>query len=73
MSVSHSARSGGIIGINFRFSLTRRRVVCFIRIASFGAINEYTQNTIFNIKKKTTLNYFKSLAKDFFQGTQEQV
>ena len=28
MSVNHSARSGGIIGINFRCSLTRRYVVC---------------------------------------------
>ena len=31
------------------------------------------QYTIFNIKKKTTLNYLKSEAMGFFLGTQEQV
>ena len=35
--------------------------------------NDYTQYTIFNIKKKITLNYSKSAAMRFFQGTQEQV
>ena len=29
--------------------------------------------TIFNIKKKITLNYSKSAAKGFFLGTQERV
>ena len=33
MSVNHSARSGGIIGIFFRVSLILRYVVVFIRIA----------------------------------------
>ena len=28
MNVNHSARSGGIIGTSFRFSLTGRYVVC---------------------------------------------
>ena len=32
-----------------------------------------TQHTIFNIKKKTALNYPNSAARDFFQGTQERV
>ena len=36
-------------------------------------LNEYTQYTIFNIKKKITLNYSKSAAMGFFQGTQERV
>ena len=35
--------------------------------------NEYTQYTIFNIKKKVTLNYSKSAAMALFQGTQERV
>ena len=30
--------------------------------------NEYTQYTIFNIKKKITLSYLKSAATGFFQG-----
>ena len=39
-----------------------------------GDSNEYTQYTIFNIKKKKiTLNYPKSAAMVFFQGTQERV
>ena len=38
-----------------------------------GDSYEYTQYTIFNIKKKITLNYPKSAAMRFFQGTQEQV
>ena len=37
-----------------------------------GDSNEYTQYTILNIKKKITLNYPKSAAKDFFLGTQER-
>ena len=36
--------------------------------------NEYTQITIFNIKKtKITLNYSKSASMGFFQRTQERV
>ena len=38
-----------------------------------GDSNEYKQHTIFNIKKKITLNYPKSAAVGFFQGTQERV
>ena len=39
-----------------------------------GDSNEYIQDTIFNIKKKITLNYPKNLQLwDFFLGTQEQV
>ena len=39
---------------------------------NLGDSNEYTQDTIFNIKKYITLNYRKSAARNFFQGTQEQ-
>ena len=35
--------------------------------------NEYTQYTIFNIKRKITLNYPKSAVVGFFRGTQERV
>ena len=38
-----------------------------------GDSNEYTQYIIFNIKKKIILNYPKSAAMGFFQGTQERV
>ena len=38
-----------------------------------GDSNEYTQHTIFNIKKKITLNYPKSADMGFFQGMEEQV
>ena len=35
--------------------------------------NEYTQYTIFNMNMKNTLNYPKSAAIGFLQGTQERV
>ena len=38
-----------------------------------GDSNEYTQYTIFNIKKKNTLNYSKSTPVKFFLGTQKRV
>ena len=38
-----------------------------------GNSNEYTQYTILNIKKKITLNFPKSAAMGYFQGTQERV
>ena len=38
-----------------------------------GDSKEYTQYNIFNIKKKITLNYPKSAAAGFFQGSQERV
>ena len=38
-----------------------------------GDANEYTQCTIFNMNMKNTLNYPKSAAMGFFQGTQETV
>ena len=38
-----------------------------------GDSNENTQYTIFNIKKKITLNYPESAAMEFFQGTQDRV
>ena len=38
-----------------------------------GDSNKYTQYTIFNIKKKMTLNNPTSVAMGFFLGTQERV
>ena len=38
-----------------------------------GNSNKNTQYTIFNMKKKYTLNHPKSAAMGFFEGTQEQV
>ena len=36
-----------------------------------GDSNEYTQYTLFNMNMKNTLDYPKSAAMGFFQGTQE--
>ena len=38
-----------------------------------GDSNENIQYTIFNVNKKNTINYPKSAAKGFFQGTQNRV
>ena len=57
MSVIHSTRSEGIIGISFRCSLTWG----YHR----GDSNEYTQHTIFNILKIFALNFPKSAAMEF--------
>ena len=44
------------------------KVFCVFSLESphRGDSNEYAQYTIFNIKRKITLNYFKSAAMDFF-------
>ena len=52
------------------------KVYCLFSLESphQGDSNEYTQYTIFNIRKKQTiLNYPKSAAMEFFQGTQKGV
>ena len=57
----------------YRFSM---KVFCVFELESphRGDSNEYTQYTIFNIKKKITLNYLKS-AKLYgiFPSTQDRV
>ena len=68
MSVNHSSRSGGKIGISFQFSLTWQYVVFSLELPHRGDSNEYTQHTIFN--KKITLNlplcdFFKRLENEF--------
>ena len=66
MNVNQSARSGGIIGISSRF--LNIKVCCVFSLESphRSDSNVYTQYTIFNIKKKITLNYSKSAAIEFF-------
>ena len=52
------------------------KVCCVFSLESphRGVSNEYIQYTIFNIKKKITLNYPKSASMGiFFQGTKERV
>ena len=51
------------------------KVYCLFSLESphRGDSSEYTQYTIFNIKKKITLSYCKSVAMGFFPGTQERV
>ena len=72
MSVSHSARSGSITGIFSIFFNMKVYCVFLLESPHRGDSNEYTQYTIFNIKKKITLNYPKFAAMGFFFGTQKQ-
>ena len=55
MSANHSARSGGMIEIYFRFF--NMKVCCVFSLESphRGDSNEYTLYSIFNIKRKTLL------------------
>ena len=74
MGVNHSAMTGGIIRISFFFFL-QHEVCCVFTLESphRGESNEYTQPTIYNIKKKINLNYPKSATMGFFLGKQERV
>ena len=67
MCVSRSGRSEGIIGISFSIFF-KMKVYCVFILESphRGGSNEYKQYTIFNTKKKITLNYLKSAAMGFF-------
>ena len=66
MSVNHSAKSGGIIRISFRFSLHVGKVCVILESPHRGDSNVFTQYTIFNIKKKITLSYPESAVLRFF-------
>ena len=74
ISANHSAGSGDII---FFFLIFLNMEVC--RVFSLesphqGDSNEYTQYTIFNIKKKVTINYPKSAAIPFFsKGLKDEI
>ena len=65
MSVNHSARSGGIIEISFRVSLTIKFAVLSLESLHRGDSNEYTQHTIINIKIQCLQVW------EFLLGTQE--
>ena len=67
MSVKYSARSGGIIGIYFRFFF-QVNVYCMfsLELPHRGDSNDYTYYTTFNMKKDITHNYPKSAAMEFF-------
>ena len=73
MSVNHSARSGGVIGIYFRFFNVKVCCVFLLESPHRGDSNENAQYTIFDVKYKITVNYPKSAPMGFFQGTQERV
>ena len=51
MNVNHSARSGGMKGISFRFSFTLRYVVCSHQNCLVETILMSTHNIPFSIKK----------------------
>ena len=55
------------------FSNTKVYCVFSLESPHRGDSDEYTQYTIFNIKKKITLNYPKTAAMGYFLGTQERV
>ena len=74
MSVNYSARSGGII--EYITDFLYMTVCCVLSLESphRGDSNEYTQYTIFNIKKKIILNFPQICSHGiFFQGTQLRV
>ena len=73
MRVDKSARSGGIIRISLGFCNIKVCCVFSLESPHWGDSNEYTQYTVFNIKKKITLNNPESAAMGYFQGTQEWV
>ena len=68
MSVYHSATTGGIIQSEISSIFFHMKVCCVFSLESphQGDSNEYTQYTIFNIKKEIALNYSKSAAMGFF-------
>ena len=72
MSVNHSARSGGIIGIFFSI-VFNMKVCCVFSLESPhpGDSSKYTQHTIINIKEKIIQNVIMSAAMGFFPGTQD--
>ena len=66
MSVHRSATAGVKEEISFRFFNTKVYCVFSLESPRRGDYNEYTKYTIFNIKKKVTLNFPKSAAMRFF-------
>ena len=73
--VDYRARTGCIIGISSRFSLTRRSVCCVFSLESphEGDSNKYAQHTIVNLKKENHPKLSQVCGYGFFQGSQERV
>ena len=65
MSVNHCAIAG-IIGIYFQFFHMKVRCMFSLESPHRGDSDEYIQYTIFNIKKKITVNCSKYAAMGFF-------
>ena len=67
MSVNHSARLEGKIGISFLFFFNIK-VYCVFSLESAhrGDSYEYTQYKIFDMKKNNILNYSKSATMRYF-------
>ena len=67
MSVNPSARPGGTLGVSFWIFFIMK-VYCVFSFQSphRGDSNEYTQYTIFNIKKKNNMHYPKFTAVGIF-------
>ena len=73
MRVDNSARSRRIIRISLVLYYVKVYCVFLLESPQRGDSNEYIQNTVFNIKKKITLNYPKSAAKGvFFKGLKNE-
>ena len=66
MRVDNSARSGGIKRISLIFYIMKVYCVFSLELPHLGDSNEYTQYTVFSIKKKMTLNNSKSVAEGYF-------
>ena len=66
MRVDNSARSGGLIRIFLIFYNVKVYCVLSLESPRSGDSNEYTQYTIFNMKKKNNLNYPESAAIGIF-------
>ena len=74
MSINRSVRSGGIIGIYFRFFNMKVCCVFLLESPHRGDSNEYTQYTIFNIRKENHPKLSQICSNwILFQGTQEEV
>ena len=66
MGVDNSARSGGIKRISLIFYNMKVSCVFSLESPQRGVSNEYTQYTVFNIKKENHTKFPKSAAKGLF-------
>ena len=66
MRADNSARSGGIIRISLIFYNMKVSCVFSLESPHGGDSNEYTQYTVFNMKKENHTKFPKSAAKGLF-------